>query len=77
MSEQSFSVDQEKGVKYQKCKATFGLFGIAGMAVVFTIGCSDLSTPQPIPTDTSTTELHGRQTLTIHVPQMSERLKLL
>jgi len=53
-----------------------GLFGIAGLAVVLFAGCGDSSTPDPSPTGTKETELHGKQTLTIHVPQMNDRLEL-
>jgi hypothetical protein len=51
-----------------------GLFGIAGLAAVLLAGCGDASPPAPGTTDT---ELHGTQTLTIHVPNMGKDLKLM
>ena len=53
-----------------------GLLGIAGLAAVLLAGCGDSSTPDPSPTGATKTELHGKQTLTIHVPEMSDRLEL-
>ncbi len=53
-----------------------GLFGIAGLAAVLLAGCGDSSTLDPNLTGTTGTELHGKQTLTIHVPQMCDRLEL-
>ena len=53
-----------------------GLFGIAGLAAVLLAGCGDASTPNPGPSETTKTELHGTQTLTIHIPNMGKQLKL-
>jgi hypothetical protein len=53
------------------------LFGIAGLAAVLLAGCGDSSTLDPSPTGTTKTELHGQQTLTIHVPDMGKRLELM
>ena len=54
-----------------------GLLGIAGLAAVLLAGCGDASTPDPSPTGTTKTELHGKQTLTIQIPGMRKRLKLM
>ena len=53
-----------------------GLFGIAGLAAVLLAGCGDSSIRDPSATGTTRTGLHGKQTLTIHVPQMSDQLEL-
>ncbi len=53
-----------------------GLFGIAGLAAVLLAGCGDSSIPNPSPTGTTSTELHGTQTLTIHIPNMGKQLIL-
>ncbi len=53
-----------------------GLFGIAGLAAVLLAGCGNSSTQDPSPTGTTSTELHGTQTLTIHIPNMGKQLKL-
>ncbi|MCH8193653.1 MAG: hypothetical protein IIA65_06515 [Planctomycetes bacterium] len=52
-------------------------FGIAGLAAMLLVGCGDSSTPDPNLTGTKGTELHGRQTLIIHIPDMGKRLKLM
>ncbi len=59
-----------------KASHGMGLFGIAPLAVVLLVGCGDSSTLDPSLIWTSKTELHGKQTLTIHVPRMSDRLEL-
>ena len=53
------------------------LFGIAGLAAVLLAGCGDSSTPDPSHKGTKGIGLHGRQTLTIHVPDMGKRLELM
>ncbi len=53
-----------------------GLFGIAGLAAMLLAGCGDSPTPKPSPTGTTNTELHGTQTLTIHIPNMGKQLNL-
>lgn len=53
-----------------------GLFGIAGLAAVLLAGCGDSSTRDPSPTGRTKNGLHGEQTVTIHVPQMIDRLEL-
>jgi hypothetical protein len=53
-----------------------GLLGIVGLAAVLLAGCGDASTPDPGPTGTTDTELHGTQTLTIHILNMGKNLKL-
>ena len=54
-----------------------GLFGIAGLAAMLLVGCGDSSTPDPNLTGTKGTELHGQQTLIIHILDMGKRLKLM
>ena len=54
-----------------------GLFGVVGLAAVLLAGCGDSSTLESSPAGTTKTELHGMQTLTIHVPNMGKQLKLM
>ena len=50
------------------------LFFLAGLTAIFLVGCGDASTAKQVETETG---LHGKQTVTIHIPDMGKRLELM
>ncbi len=57
-----------------KALSAVGLLGIAPLTAVLLAGCGSSSTLDSSPTGT---ELHGEQTLTIHIHDMGKRLELM
>jgi hypothetical protein len=50
---------------------------MAGLILLVQFGCGDAPTPDSVSEDGTTERSSGPQTVTFHVPEMSDRLKLL